>query len=291
MRLRTSRLPRLALCLILVAGLGCSPDEEASAETDHVDRMAEEHAGDTAEPSPAAIEPERPVDAREVTYATIDGREVRGYLAAPRDAAADVPGILVIHEWWGLNDNIRTMAERLAGEGYRALAVDLYAGESADTPERARELMQASTERSAELEENLRRAQRYLESEGSGSIGVVGWCFGGGWALRTGLLIPDAIDAVVMYYGRPITDEQELAALEAPLLGIFGAEDGGIPVDTVRELEAALDGLGKRATIEIFPGVGHAFANPSGNNYQPEAAERAWTMTLDFFRRQLEGGA
>lgn len=295
----TAVLPALVLGLVLaLVAVGCAaPNQEAAeggeedTEASYEDRMATEHAGDTAEPSAAAQqEPAVPVDEEEVTYAVIGDREVQGFLAQPQQIEGDVPGILVIHEWWGLNDNIRNMARRLAGEGYMALAVDLYGGESAETPEAARELMQGTTERTDELEENLRQAQDFLLRQGAVRTGVIGWCFGGGWSLRTGLLIPDQIQAVVIYYGRLVTDPDELAALQAPVLGIFGELDQGIPVESVQEFEAALEELGKDNAIAIFPGADHAFANPSGGRYQPEAAEKAWDLTRDFLRRNLQPG-
>ncbi|MDY7095214.1 MAG: dienelactone hydrolase family protein [Acidobacteriota bacterium] len=296
----TVALPALILGLVLaLVAVGCAaptnePVEggEEDTEASYEDRMATEHADDTAEPSPAAQqEPAMPVDEEEVTYAVLGDREIQGFFAQPQEVQGDVPGILVIHEWWGLNDNIRNMARRLAGEGYMALAVDLYGGESADTPEAARELMQGTTERTDELEENLRQAQDFLVRQGAVRSGVIGWCFGGGWSLRTGLLMPDQIQAVVIYYGRLITDPDELAALQAPVLGIFGEEDQGIPVESVQEFETALEDLGKDNAIAIFPGADHAFANPSGERYQPEAAEKAWDLTQDFLRRHLQPGA
>ncbi len=118
---------------------------------------------------------------------------------------------------------------------------------------------------------------------------MVGWCFGGGWSLRTALLLGPEIDAAVIYYGRPVTEPDQLAPLQAPLLGHFGALDDGIPVDRVRELEAALAALGKEAAIHIYEEADHAFANPSGTRYNEAAAELAWERTLAFFDRHLRG--
>jgi carboxymethylenebutenolidase len=201
------------------------------------------------------------------------------------------PGVIVIHEWWGLNDNVETMARMLAHQGYAALAVDLYGGESAETPENARALMQRTMDDPEPAKENLRQAHAYLTGElGAPATGVIGWCFGGGWSLQTALMIPE-LDAAVMYYGRVVTDPEELRALDTPLLGIFGAEDEGIPVDQVREMEAALGELGKDATIHVYEGAGHAFANPSGTRYQPEAAKDAWEKTVAFFDQHLTPGS
>jgi carboxymethylenebutenolidase len=178
------------------------------------------------------------------------------------------------------------MARLFAHHGYVALAVDLY-GESADSPERARELMGNVDE--AQAEENLRQAYRYLaEQHNAPRVGVVGWCFGGGWSLRTALALPGQIDAAVIYYGRLIQERDRLAMLDMPILGIFGAEDEGIPVDGVRQFESTLEELGKDVDIQVYEGAGHAFANPSGERYQPEAARDAWQRTLDFLERTLK---
>ena len=265
--------------------LGCG----TSGDTEYANRMTAEHAEDrpvasgAATPAPAAA-----VEEETIEYATVGDRVVSGFLARPAGMARGGPAVIVIQEWWGLNDNIRAMARRLAGEGYMALAVDLYAGEVADDPQRARELMMAAMEREGELEDNLRHAYRYLtEARGAAKIGTIGWCFGGGWSLRTALLHPDEVDATVIYYGRLVTDKEQLATLQMPVLGIFGAEDRGIPLENVREFEAALGELGKEAAIHVYEGADHAFANPSGTRYNKEAAEDAWSKTLAFLAKNL----
>jgi carboxymethylenebutenolidase len=225
----------------------------------------------------------------DVTYGTLEDAPVTGYLARPAGDTSKPPGIIVIHEWWGLNDNIRSMTRELASKGYAALAVDLYRGESASDPEQARELMSATTVREAQLEANLRLAYAYLTTEiGSPRVGVIGWCFGGGWSLRTGLILPGEIDAVVIYYGRLVTERDRLATLGMPILGLFGGADQGIPLESVREFEATLADLGKAAEIHVYDGAGHAFANPSGTRYVREAAEDAWAKTLAFFGEHLQ---
>jgi carboxymethylenebutenolidase len=265
----------------------------ASADADHVAKMAKEHQHDTATASPAGVpEPAQPVTTEEVAYAKLDGVTVKGYLARPTQPAASgkpLPALLVIQEWWGLNDNIRAMARRFAGEGYLVLAVDLYEGTLATTPEAAMAAMTSALEKPARLTENLRQAQSYLETQGKATrIGVVGWCFGGGWSLETALAIPDGIDAAVMYYGRTQSDPKALAPLKAPLLGLFGGKDEGIPVDGVRQMEHELVKQGKSVTIVIYPEADHAFANPTGNRYLAGPATDAWEKTLAFFAQHLK---
>jgi carboxymethylenebutenolidase len=293
--LRGAAVPAFALAALLVAGWAlpaCAGGQDQ--EPSHTDRMAAEHEGDSPVPG-AAADAEEPaageVTTESVAYATVGGKEVTGYLARPAGAPTGNPGIIVIHEWWGLNDNVETMARMLAHKGYAALAVDLYGNESAENPEGARALMQQVMDDPAPANDNLRQAHAYLtETLGAPSTGVIGWCFGGGWSLQTALMIPE-LDAAVMYYGRVVTDPEELKTLEAPLLGLFGGEDQGIPVAGVREMEAALETLGKDTAIVVYPGAGHAFANPSGTRYQPEAAKDAWEKTTAFFAEHLEAGS
>jgi carboxymethylenebutenolidase len=250
--------------------------------------MAHQHEGDAPVATEAAMaEPATEVETQTVAYATVNGQQVQGYLARPVGAEGSIPGVIVIHEWWGLNDNIRSMAEQLAGEGYRALAVDLYGGASASTPEEAQNLMRASIAKREELTENVKQAYAYLSDRGQ-KVGTIGWCFGGGWSLATALALPEDIDATVIYYGRLVTDSGELQKLRMPIMGFFGAEDQGIPVESVKAFESALKELGKNASIDIYEGADHAFANPSGQNYQPEPAKDAWQKTLAFFEEHLK---
>ena len=270
-----------------------APPASPSADSAHAAKMAKEHQHDTTAASPATMpEPAHPVAAEEVAYATLDGVTVKGYLVKPAQAPADgkpLPALIVIQEWWGLNDNIRAMARRFAGEGYLVLAVDLYEGKVATTSEAAMATMQGAMEKPARLLENLRQAHAYLAKQGRATkIGVVGWCFGGGWALETALGIPDGIDAAVMYYGRTQSEPKALAALQAPLLGLFGGKDQGIPVDGVRQMEHELVKLGKNATIVVYPEADHAFANPTGNRYLAGPAEDAWAKTVVFFAQHLK---
>ena len=237
------------------------------------------------------IEPAIPVTVEEVEYATVNGQKVIGYFARPQEDRGIEPGIIAIHEWWGLNDNIKAVSQRLAGEGYQVLAVDLYNGQVADSPERAKELVTAARENPTLAKDNLTQAYQYLENNLQvGKIGSIGWCFGGTWSLQTALLFPEELDATVIYYGGQIdrVTKEELSTLNMPILGIFGAEDRGIPVSTVKEFEANLNSLGKQADIQIYDNAGHAFANPSGNRYVPEAASKAWSETLQFFEKHLK---
>ncbi len=273
----------LSVALLLSGGCRSSDD--------YLERVVREHAGDQPVAGAALLEDTSHVSivTEEVVYAVVNGNPVRGYLARPEKIDADVSGIVVIHEWWGLNENIREMTRKLAHAGYVALAVDVYGGKVAETPEKARTYVIEAMRREAKVRENLRQAYRYLtEKQGISRVGVIGWCFGGGWALQMALVLPDRLDAVVIYYGRLVTDPELLRRLQMPVLGIFGAEDRSIPVETVHRFQAVLDSLGKVREIYIYPGAGHAFANPSGTRYAPEAAVDAWKKTLTFLDQYLK---
>jgi len=256
------------------------------------DPLRKEHDGDKPTATPIAMaEPTVPVTAQSVTYATVNGQAVTGYLAQPEAPASEnLPAIITIHEWWGLNDNIEAMTRRLAGEGYTVLAVDLYGGEVATEPTNARELMRSVMDEPGPAQDNLFQAASFLKDEyNATAIGSIGWCFGGNWSLRTGLLLTSDLDAMAIYYGQLILAPEALDALDMPIIGFFGEDDSSIPVADVNNFEEVLDDLGKDADINLYPGVGHAFANPSGQNYDAAAAEDSWEKTTAFFKTTLQG--
>lgn len=254
-------------------------------------RTAQAHASDEPVASPLAVaEPAQRVNSRPAIYLNVDGESVEGWLAWPATAdPGEFPGVIVIHEWWGLNDNIRSTAERLAGEGYVALAVDLYRGESADTPKDALKLSQSLSDATGAALNNLEAANRYLRNViGADRVGVVGWCLGGKWSLRAALHMPRNIDAMVMYYGAVETDRARLATLDMPVLGHFASTDPIVPADTVEAFAVGLAELGKNAQVFVYPDTKHAFSNPSGLAYNPVAADLAWQRTTYFFNQHLK---
>ena len=290
-----------ALAALLAGGLfltACdksadrTSEAEKAAGRENVEAMSREHTDDTTKPSPAAeLAPARAVISDPKMPYTESGDElVYGYFTVPADVAEPLPALIVIHEWWGLNDSIRAMADRLAGEGYMVLAIDLYGGKTADTSGVARELMLEVVEDPETAKANIRAAYEFLELAGAPRIGSLGWCFGGGWSLSAAQLFTDDLDASVIYYGQVTGDEDRLRPVSAPILGIFGADDGGIKVESVEAFRDALENLRKEHEIHIYPGVGHAFANPTGKNYSADAAEDAWAKTLNFLQRHLSDG-
>jgi carboxymethylenebutenolidase len=202
-----------------------------------------------------------------------------------------LPAVVMIHEWWGVNDNIKEMADELASEGYVVLAADLYNGEVATDPNRARELSSSVRENPQQAITNLQSAVQYLASlpnVNSSRIASLGWCFGGGQSLQLALNSEQhPLAATVIYYGNLVNDTKELSKIKWPVLGIFGDQDNSIPVDSVRAFGRGLNETGVTNEIYIYPGVGHAFANPSGDNYAPQETTDAWQKTLTFLDKYL----
>ena len=202
-----------------------------------------------------------------------------------------LPAVVMVHEWWGLNDNIKEMADELAGEGYVVLGADLYNGEVATDPNRARELSSSVRENPQQAITNLQSAVQYLASlpNVNGSrIAALGWCFGGGQSLQLALNSEQhPLAATVIYYGNLVNDTSELSKIKWPVLGIFGDQDNSIPVDSVRAFGRGLNETGVTNEIYIYPGVGHAFANPSGDNYAPQETADAWQKTLTFLDKYV----
>lgn len=291
---------RSAFLAVLVAPLLAAPATWAQSaaqnppisadDRDTLARTAEAHAHDVPVATPAATTPPAAaVSGRTVVYGKVDGSPVSGFLVRPKKADGPLPGLIVIHEWWGLNDNVRDEAARLAAEGYVVLAVDLYAGRLATEPRDAMKLSQGLTANPRPAEQNLHAAYAYLDKvEGASRIGTIGWCLGGRWSLRTAVILPTQVDATVIYYGTVKADEADLARLQMPILGLFGSKDRVVPAPTVTAFEATMRRLGKDVDIHIYEGADHAFANPSGTAYEAAAAEDAWRLTTAFLREHLK---
>jgi carboxymethylenebutenolidase len=222
-----------------------------------------------------------------VTEEPVYSGSTKGFFAKPKEEGT-YPGVVMIHEWWGLNDNMKVMAQKLASDGYMVLAVDLYNGQTATDPQQAQAL-------TSQVDEtlsigNMQDAVLFLKEKGAVKIGSLGWCFGGGQSLRLALSSMP-LDATAIYYGNLETDQEKLSAITWPVLGVFGDKDESISVNTVKRFESALNNLGVENEIYIYPGVGHAFANPTGENYAPGETEDAWNKTVQFFNRALKSEA
>jgi carboxymethylenebutenolidase len=213
---------------------------------------------------------------------------VVAYLAKPK-GQGPFPALVVIHEWWGLNRQIRGMADQLARQGYLSLAVDLYRGKQTEDPEQAHELMRGLPEDRALRD--LAAAIAYLKASPDvkpDRIGSIGWCMGGGYSIKLAVAEP-TLAACAVYYGPLPTEPESLGAIQAPVLGFFGENDGGIPEASVLAFETAMRKLGKEVEVHVYRNAGHAFANPEGKNFHREAADAAWTKLMAFFGEHLKG--
>jgi carboxymethylenebutenolidase len=221
-----------------------------------------------------------------VSYKSGD-ETVKSYLVLPTSAGKH-PAIVVIHEWWGLNDWVKEQAQHFADQGYVALAVDLYRGQVAATPDDAHILMRGLPDDRGLRD--LEAAFAYLSSRPdveTNRIGAIGWCMGGGWAIKLAEDQPK-LAAFVVNYGSLPTDNAIIAKIQAPMLGNFGAEDKGIPPEAVNAFEAKMKAAGKSADIKIYDGAGHAFQNPNNTQgYRKDATEDADKRIDAFFRKQL----
>jgi carboxymethylenebutenolidase len=209
----------------------------------------------------------------------------KGYFARP-EAPGTYPGVVMIHENRGLRPEIKDTAEQLAKEGYLVLAVDLFNGQVVEAQDQARALTASFNQETGT--KNMQAAVAYLKQQGASKIASLGWCFGGRQSVELAIS-GTPLDATVVYYGGNMaTTTDKLAPIKWPVLGIFGDKDQAIPVEMVRTFETSLNTLGVKNEIHIYPGVGHAFANPSGMNYAPDATKDAWEKTVSFLRTNLK---
>jgi carboxymethylenebutenolidase len=222
-------------------------------------------------------------DLTNVTYTGEDGVVLHGYLAEP-EGAGPHPAVLLIHEWWGLNEGMTILADALAAEGYTVLAVDAYRGELTTQIPRALWLLMTTPE--AQIFADVDAGLDYLlglDNVDAERVATMGFCFGGGQSLQLGMRESQNLALTIMYYGAVVTEPDLLRPLTdaQPVLGIFAGEDATIAVEDVIEFEAALNSLDIENQITIYDGVGHGFVNEENYN-QPGQAGDAWQETLDF---------
>jgi carboxymethylenebutenolidase len=215
---------------------------------------------------------------------------IKGYLARPK-GDGPFPGVVVIHEWWGLSDWVKQNAERLAGQGYVALAVDLYGGKVTKDPAEAHELMRALDPNEGLAD--LKGGVAYLNGLGvvakDRKLGAIGWCMGGMYS-RTLAQASDAVGPTVICYGSVATEPEQVSKLVGkPILGLFGQTDRGIPATKVTQFADQLRQAGaKDVTVKIYSGAGHGFMRPGGPQYNAEAAADAWKQIDAFFASHMK---
>jgi len=215
-----------------------------------------------------------------------NGGHANGYLAIPENGSG--PGVVVIQEYWGLVDHIKDVCDRFAGEGFVALAPDLYDGQVAKSPDEAGKMMMAL--RIDEAEKDLKGAVQFLLSNRAtttAKVGIVGFCMGGALSLYAATK-NQKVGACVVFYGIHPNVKPDLPNLHAPVLGIYAERDTFVPPDVAHELERQIKALGKSIEMHIYPNVDHSFFNDTRPQvYNAEAAADAWRRTLEFLRTNL----
>ncbi|HEY4116466.1 MAG TPA: dienelactone hydrolase family protein [Byssovorax sp.] len=252
---------------------------------------AHDHAIATAPSGGPPLEPPgAPLKGTAVDFPGSAGK-ASGYLAVPAgDAKGKHPAILVIQEWWGMNDWVKRAADHFAEQGYVALAVDLYRGKSTTDPEEAHELMRGLPEDRglADLEAGFELLSKRIDVEPT-RVGAVGWCMGGGYA--TNLATHEkALAAVAVNYGHLVVDRAAIANMHAAFLGNFGGKDKGITPDDVHTFEKEAKAVNKDVDVKIYESDGHAFMNPSNKEgYDAASTDDAWKRIDAFFAKKLKG--
>jgi len=217
-----------------------------------------------------------------VTGMTSTGKSVSAYFAKADKEKA--PVVILIHEWWGLNDNIKAMAEDIRANGFHALAIDLFNGSVASNRDEAK--AQTSAVKADEAQATISHWVAWAKATGNGKTATLGWCFGGGWSLNAALT--NDLDAAVIYYGRVTANAADLASLNAPLLGHFGTLDKSINPEMVGGFQQRLRSIGKDNLLTThWYTAGHAFANPTGGRYDEDDAALAWARTHTFLASHL----
>lgn len=218
-----------------------------------------------------------------ITYKCPDGTIAGAYEIKSKQASKN--WLIVIHEWWGLNDYIRREAEKLQSDlgNVNVLAVDLYDGKNAETPGVAQELMGGLKEERARL--ILQGAITYAGPKAK--IFTLGWCMGGGWSMQTALLAGNQLGACVMYYGMPESDISKLKNLKGDVLGIFGTKDAWISPEVVSKFQQNMKTAGKKLTVKNYE-ADHAFANPSNPKHDSTATADAYKLSLDFLKSRMK---
>ncbi len=214
-----------------------------------------------------------------------NGEAGSGYLATA--ASGSGPGVIVLQEWWGLVDHIKEVADRFAGEGFVALAPDMYHGETADSPDDAKRLMMSLNIDRAE--KDLRGSIEYLlsldQTQGD-QVGTVGFCMGGQLSLYAACA-NSQVGACVNYYGIHPDVQPDIGNLEAPVLGFFGEDDAKVSPEVVRGLEERLNQAGKQVEVHIYPGADHGFFNDGRPMYKEKEAKESWDRMIQFYRANL----
>jgi carboxymethylenebutenolidase len=290
---RLVRLLGLSVWLSVGLSLGCGApvlgqQPSCHGEAGSFSAFADKAAFRARHPAPAPLQQE--LAGEMVSLSVSGGDTARGYVVPARSSSNNV--LLVFHEWWGLNAHIKHKADELHGSldgKVHVIAPDLYDGKVADKAGTARNYMQAAE--NSRLRTIVRAAQNYARTHtpGEPQVGAIGWCFGGGWALKAALMARDNAVACVMYYGMPVQDVDRLRALRTDVLGIFGSRDQWITPEVVEQFRNDMSAAGKELIVHTYDAP-HAFANPSRPGHAPKAAEDARETSRAYLRGKFRLG-
>ncbi len=240
--------------------------------------------------SPTGLLPLSVIKSGQVQYAMLRGRPVYGYLSQPAGARGAQPGVILIHMWWGLNQHMRDLAVQLSRRGYVVLAVDLYNGRTTRDPQVAARLMDIANQNPGALLSNLEQAVAYMNvTQNVNRLGVIGWSVGGQWAFKIASDLPQAFDALAVFYAAPYTEPSQLAPLRMPILAFFGGRDPFVPLAVVDKFQWAAGLASARVTIHIYPHAKAAFDDPDSTAYDVHDAQDAWRQLHAFLAHYLKG--
>lgn len=275
-----------ALALLTLLIVACDPGSDAPAPAADTQRPADK-SGEVTD-APATTVAQRTVVSDQLPYAEIDNELVYGYFVFPSDMIEPLPAVILFHERWGLTDDVRKRADKLAAEGHIVLAVDLFNGETTSDPSVARVLMTRVIEKPDPVISNIRSAFEFVNvTAGAPRTGALGWGFGGTWSMNAAILFSDEIDAAVVYYGQVTSDEDKLRAVSSPVLGLFAGKDRSVSAESIKAFEQSMKRLRKTYDIHVYSQAGAGFANPSSNKFDARVAEDAWGRALEFLKTHL----
>ncbi len=277
MTIRNTSLFLLFFCLFIFA---CGSEAPTEKKADDMAQFTKDEKFKDAHETPEKIDFEG--KGQMIAFKTADGKPGNAY--AIKSSPDAKKALFVIHEWWGLNDHIKEEADRLFGEleGVNVYALDLYDGNVATTRDDAGKMMGAVKEE--RLNSIINGALAHVGKDAK--VGTIGWCFGGGWSLKSSILAGDQGAGCVIYYGMPVLEPAKLAPIKSDVLGLFAEKDGWITPEVVTKFETAMKAIGKNVKTKQFDAE-HAFANPSSPRYHEAAAQEANAMALVFLKERL----
>ena len=280
-----------SLALTITLLLACGGDGDAPVAEDAVREAAPVPAAATATGAASTLDEPGPVSGEMLPYGEAGDELLRGYFAFPEAMLEPAPAVLMIHDWWGLNEVVQQQARDLAGQGFMVLALDLFHGKTAQTTAEAGVLARQLLEETEFAETSIRAAHTFVaDIAGAPAVATMGWAQGGYWSQQSAALLPGDVSAVVVYYSQVDPAPEQVALLEVPMLGLFAGQDRSIPAADARAFRETAQSLGKAVDIVIYPDAQHGFANPDDARFDADSASAAWERVVTFLRAQLLPG-